>query len=114
VSEKDLQNACIKYLSMLPDSLCYECYNGGVPITARGSRIIYKRKNTLNRPNGFPDVLWFVRGETIMLEFKLPKGRLTEDQAAMHKHLNRIGFDVYVIRSLSELMVLVDDVYRKE
>lgn len=113
MSEKDLQNACLEYLNMLPDSLAYECYNGGLPACARGSRIIYKRKNQKNRPNGFPDCIWFVQGEVILFEFKVDKGKVSKEQEAMHARLAEIGFEVYVIRSLSELIDLADNVLRR-
>lgn len=108
-NERSIQNEVIEYLSMLPKSFVYECYNGAVPITAKGNKIIYKTKNLKARPNGFPDLIWFFRGRVICLELKTLDGRLSQDQMACHTMLKHCGIDVRVIRGLGGAVELVKE-----
>lgn len=48
---------------------------------------------------GFPDRLFIRNGETIYVEFKNEKGRLSEDQKRVINSIREYGAKVYVISS---------------
>jgi len=108
-TEKKIQNLILDFLNnFLPDSMAVEYYNGGLPACARGSRIIYKKKGKY-RPAGFPDIIWFWRGQAILIETKVKatgktkKTYLKPEQREMHARLIDLGLEVLVIRSLREI-----------
>lgn len=105
--EKALQNKIIEYLSHHSGTFVYECYNGGLPLRAFGNKIIWKRKNERNRPNGFPDLILFCRGETILIEVKTSDGRLSAYQKKTNERLAQCGIQVVVIRSLNDARTLM-------
>jgi len=54
-------------------------------------------------PNGFPDVMAFRRGETILIEVKTPQGRTSAIQKEQHRRLREQGIPVLVATSISEV-----------
>lgn len=63
----------------------------------------------LDRGNkGWPDRALWGHGEHMLVEFKLPRGRLSAAQKHVHGQLARAGFTVHVVRSLEIFKSLVD------
>ncbi len=61
-------------------------------------------------PPGTPDLLVIgPEGYVAWLEIKTPQGRLTEYQKAMHRRLKGLGQAVLVVRSLSEVVELIEE-----
>lgn len=53
---------------------------------------------TATSVDGWPDVVLWRPGEFLMVELKTDKGRLTAEQAAVHRSLRAAGVDVRVWR----------------
>lgn len=53
---------------------------------------------------GFPDVLCLAPGRVAFIEFKAPRGRLSDRQAAWLEGLNAMGFPATVARCPDEAM----------
>jgi len=51
---------------------------------------------------GVPDHVYFKNGETILIEFKAKKGRLSPLQKAQIKRLRMVGMKVYVVDSIEQ------------
>lgn len=51
---------------------------------------------------GCPDRFFFKAGRLVMIEFKRPKGKLSDGQVREHKRLHEVGWPVYVCYSAAE------------
>lgn len=98
--ENQLQKTVVRYLLSHGD-FAYSVYNGAT-MTVRG----HFKPNHFDRPSGFPDVLWIRNGKTRYLEIKTKEGRLSDNQRVMHDKLMGHGVEVYVIRSLDEIVTV--------
>lgn len=54
---------------------------------------------------GFPDILIFSLGQTIGIELKFAKGRLSADQKRTHERLKAAGVSVHVCRDIADVEV---------
>ena len=60
---------------------------------------------------GLPDRLVFLpAGRLYLVELKTDTGRVRPVQAAMHKRLRQLGFDVRVVRGMEEARAFVGEV----
>ena len=55
-------------------------------------------------PVGFPDLMALKNGQTIFIETKIKPRKPTQQQIKMHKFLRSLGFKVYLIYDISELV----------
>ena len=62
--------------------------------------IVHKLSSS-NQP-GFPDRIVVHNKFTYYMELKTPVGRLSKVQKVIHKHIQKHGIEVYVVRSLEE------------
>ncbi len=106
--EKSIQNAIIRFFDYVPGAFVYECYNGGLPARAVGNRIIYKKKNEKSRPNGFPDLIVFYRGKSILMETKIKKGKASDEQKKCHARLGFSGIEVHIVRSVADVVKIME------
>lgn len=98
--EHELHRAAAEYLDLvLPSGAVHAAIDHagkatktvGAMLKARGGR------------KGFPDHIVLHAGQAAFLEFKSTKGRLSQEQVAMHHKLKAAGFSVAIVRSLPEL-----------
>jgi hypothetical protein len=59
---------------------------------------------------GIPDVTVIYKGQYIGLEIKTNKGRLTKDQKVLHDRMVKVGAKVVIVRSVSDVKVVLADV----
>ena len=105
--EKQLENAIIDTLLFM-GALVYQNYNGGLPACARGSRIVYKKKNQKARPDGHPDLWACYRGHQFFIEVKDPSGVVSAAQTGRHEALRAHGCTILVIDNLSDLVAYMN------
>lgn len=106
--EKNIQNAILRYLNyFVPGCVAFEIYNGGIPVRAIGSKIIFK-KNSEWRPKGTPDIQVYLNGEAFMIETKVKNGVTSPDQAYFRAKLKaKAGAIVYYCRSVDDAVLVV-------
>ena len=56
---------------------------------------------------GMPDLCVIKGGRHVWLEVKTPSGRVSAAQAALHDDLRRHGAEVYVVRSIEDVMTAI-------
>jgi len=52
--------------------------------------------------NGFPDRFYAKAGRVVLIEFKRPRGRITQQQLRRHDELRAAGVEVRIVYSLTE------------
>jgi len=95
VKEQDIQKACIDYLK-LRGIFCYKINNVGVK-KPNGSYIPAQTK-------GIPDLVLHYKGHVHYIEFKAPKGKMSEHQELFQDQCMNDGINYMVIRSVDELV----------
>jgi hypothetical protein len=101
-TEKQIENAILDYLALLPG-----CYwkNNTVGVYDPIKRV--HRKPGKHHRNGVSDILGVDgSGRFIAIEVKTPKGRVSDNQKLFIEDINRCGGKAFVARS-------VDDVRRE-
>lgn len=64
---------------------------------------------SLYQTSGLPDfIFWFPGGRPLLIEFKRPGGKATPLQAATHRQLKELGYEVHVIDNATAGKLLVD------
>ena len=107
-SEKETQKACINYLQML--------YNQGKLLFVRNNSF----QGNFSRPDGSqgyirnnmpgsPDLFVFVNKETLHLELKSSTGKQSPDQLAWEQAATKLGHKYYTIRSVEELVKVLNN-----
>jgi len=102
-SEDELHSSVAKLLEwVLPhDRVVSQHFPaGGYLLTPAARARLYR----LGLRRGMPDQMLWWDGRCLGIELKTPTGRLTADQAAMHKRLVNAGVDVVICRSQEEVM----------
>lgn len=101
--ENQIQAQIVSFLRM-NNIICFSVPNGSyLPNTA--TRMIFKRTGLLS---GVADlVLLLPGGETIFIEVKTPKGRLSATQQEFRKEVTELGFTYLVMRDLQDAVDFV-------
>jgi hypothetical protein len=60
-------------------------------------------------PNGFPDRFYARGGRIVLIEWKRPGGRLSEQQKHRHAELRAAGVEVYTVDNLEDARVARGD-----
>ncbi len=103
IPEKQIQTAIEQYLGILEKRklLVYIKNNSGGLKTENGSFIRFGKA-------GSPDFLLFLTGgQTIHLEIKTPKGRLSESQKRYQDQVEALGHQYMVVRNVNDLNKLL-------
>lgn len=56
---------------------------------------------------GWPDIIVLVRGVTLLIETKVPGGKLRPSQVKMHARLRAAGFEVHTIDNVPDGLEIV-------
>lgn len=59
---------------------------------------------------GFPDLCYLHRGKAYFFETKVPGQKPRPNQVEIHETLKRVGFQVFVVTSLSEFRTIVEQI----
>lgn len=79
----------------IPDKICYAIMN------------FFKK---MGLTPGMPDIAVIPeKGTLIFFEVKNEKGKVSPNQKIIHAALERLGFDVYVVRSVEEVGRVLDE-----
>jgi len=105
MSEAALQRDVIRYLG---SALCQPAAFFAVPNNPRNA-IAGRNLKALGLRKGAPDLMVFAQNITIGIELKAAKGRVSEDQDAMHELLNKCGVFTAVCRSVNEVETALMD-----
>ncbi len=106
--EADIQRTCLEYLDM--KGIMYLRLNSGDVFSPGAGGKMYKVKGC---PKGTADTLILdsmkmsisnAKAYPIFVEFKSSKGKQTIEQAEFERDVKSLGYEYYVIRSLDELM----------
>ncbi len=92
-TEREIQNQIADYLRL------HE-------ITFYNSRM--DRKATIGR--GLPDFAYAYHGIPIAIEVKTKDGKTSDEQNKCHEKMRENGWKVYVVRSLSEVKIILDSI----
>ena len=57
---------------------------------------------------GLPDRIAIKNGRTLYLEIKIPKGKLSEKQKIFQTNIEKFGGEYYVVRSLEDLIKILE------
>lgn len=99
--EDALQRQLAAYLDLaLPYDACWFAVPNGGARAKKEAAILAG----LGVKAGAPDIVVFWSGRAFAIELKAPRGRVSEDQEAMHQALRRAGVAVTVARSLDEAL----------
>jgi len=71
------------------------------------------RKHLMGLVNGAPDFVVISERETIFIELKTDKGRLTESQKMFREWASKVGIEYYIIRNLTELRSALKELVTK-
>lgn len=103
--ESELHQAAAQYLDLvLPPGAVH----AAIDSAGKASKVIGAMLKARGGKKGFPDHIILHAGVTRFVEFKAMKGRLSSEQMAMHARLRGAGFDVWLVRSLMELQMQMD------
>lgn len=104
--EKDIENAILEYLAMLPGFEAWKVDTVGVYDAQRG---VYRQRHSGSRYKGVSDIIGFYRGKTWLIEVKTSKrkNRLTDEQkeflAAANEN-NQIGIVVTSVDDVKDFI----------
>lgn len=100
MTERDFQRSACQYLSLALRP--YGAWVGAIP----GG----DGKMTLapGYVRGSPDLLCILRGRAVLIELKTKKGVVKKHQEAVHADLENAGADVFVARSMDDLVGIVN------
>ena len=90
MSEADIQRQIIEFLKL----------RGGIVFRMNAGR---GRQNQHLCPVGTPDLLAVLPHATFWVEVKDMKGKVTDEQEAMHKRLRDCGHNVIIARSIDDI-----------
>ena len=103
--EQELHQAAAQYLDLaLPPGAVH----AAIDSAGKASPVIGALLKARGGKKGFPDHIILHSGVARFVEFKAMKGRLSPEQAAMHARLRAAGFDVWLVRSLTELQLQLE------
>ena len=76
----------------------------------RGTTPQYNVKmKLLGTKAGFPDLQIFCNAKTILIELKSLNGKLSENQVALFRKFQAVGFKVHIVRTFEEFRAIVND-----
>ena len=122
MKEEDLQKACVKALTALMGLGRLVFHHS--PNEARTTVQHNAKRKAMGMQSGWPDLEIFQDRKCVFIELKLSKGRQTENQKRIEKHLKNHGFPYYLVKEVgagyiksSELidrLTIISDIARKE
>lgn len=89
--EKDIVNAILKYLKMLPNCFCFKMH-GGMYSTA-----------------GIPDIICCYNGIFYAFEVKTATGKPTALQTKTIRRIKDAGGHVFIVRSVSDVKSIITE-----
>ena len=102
MNETILQNRIRAAIAALPDARVWRNNNG----------LDRERGVRYGLGKGSPDLIGIVDGRFIGLEVKMPRGRVSPEQAMWVNTILRLGGSAGVVRSVDEALALVDEARR--
>lgn len=66
--------------------------------------LVFRHQQGLGSHKGFPDLTALKDGETIYIEVKTPRGRLSDYQKLVGEQITAAGARYLVVRSLDDIM----------
>lgn len=104
--EASLQAAIVTYLARCCPAVLVASSGNGASL--RGGAIAMARAKRGGLLAGDPDIrLSLPGGKTIYFEIKSETGKLSDAQKHTHNRLEKLGFHVYVIRSIEDLREVI-------
>lgn len=99
--ETDLENQILKELMKRG---CVAYHSGAE------SKTQTNRARAGRPPKGWPDITCLApRGRILFFEVKTAKGAVSEGQKTMHQRLEGVGHRVHVVRSISEVLSVLEE-----
>ena len=108
--EDNLQVVCVRWCRMqYPAAIIHHSPNGGrraSKLDKYGNRFSPEaiRLKQMGTIAGFPDLLIITPQKVVFIELKSAKGYQNDNQRKMQIHLQTLGYDYAVCRSLDEFM----------
>ena len=89
----------LRYLRLvLPDAMVFHAPNGGLRSKAEAGKL-----ERMGVVAGIPDLIaWLPGGTMLAFEVKTSKGRLSDDQKALHAWMHSHGYKVAIVRSIDD------------
>lgn len=107
VSEKDIENAILEWLNLLPQ--CKAWKNQSVGIFDPYKRI-YRKNPSKWTARGTADILGIYKGRMICLEVKKPGGRLSPDQKEFLKTMADLGAITGMVMSIDDARLVLETI----
>ena len=96
MSESDIQKLIMEYLRIrYPDALVLRMPVQGIK---RGNGRMVK-----NQLIGCPDLIFYLNGDLIGFEVKMPRGKVSPEQFRFHARIERAGGKVFIVRAISDV-----------
>lgn len=101
--EYDLQCLCLDwFVEAHPEGVLMSVPNEA----AYARKELYKKSGMLS---GAPDLVVALKQRVVFLEMKSPTGRCSAEQKAVHKKLEALGHEIYVVRSLAAFRAAIQN-----
>jgi hypothetical protein len=101
-TESKIQSVILRYLTTRR-ILHWRQNLGGVAHSVSG-KMVFKK----NPMKGFPDIVCLHKGQLICFEVKSAKGKASPEQVRWHQDLTVNGGYAYVVKSLDDVIELLD------
>ena len=113
--EFDLHLVCIQYLSLKYENkgLCFSHHSPNETISIKDKKVMYQQNKftRMGRKLGFPDLQIFYQSQSILIEFKSPKGKLSLNQINTINMLAKQSFKTYIVKTFPEFQSIVDKLF---
>jgi penicillin-binding protein-related factor A (putative recombinase) len=107
-SEKQIENAVLQYLAMVPGFEAWKVDTTGIYDAKRGA---YRKRSSGTRYKGVSDIIGFYKGKFWAIEIKTPQRRnqLTDEQRSFLDMARRNGQVALVITSVDEMIKALEE-----
>lgn len=111
--EDDLHKACVQWFELEYENkeigLLHHSPNENLNTDNKIGAMRYNMKmKQLGRKTGFPDIIIFYNGKTLLIELKSEKGKTREAQKSLFFALAKQGHTVHIVRSLEAFQQIVN------
>jgi len=100
ISEKEIQNAILDYLALLPNCIAFPVQNGAIFDPTRN---IF-RKPAKHWRKGVSDILGIFNGKPLAIEVKKPKSYASKEQKRFIEDYKFQGGIAFIARSVQEVI----------